>query len=311
MGKKSKKKKAKPTPSTSNNTPEASDASGECWICLDGGPDDAGQPLVRDCSCRGVSAGFAHLSCLVEYAEQKCDGNVVSTIDPSWTEPFKVCPNCKQEYRSKLAIDLATACVDFVERKKPDCLWRRALALQMKLGANVVYGEYSAGKVEECGRMEEECLSVINQLKSNPYGSLMSILEGDVYMLLGCLHLERGNESGGRKAVEYYEKAKEIDGQGAFASADMRILEAKALFERGEGDDEEEDLAENVKSVQLYFQEMVKVHGEGSPEAIIHGRKLVAALKDVHRAVEAERLMTKIYTWAPSPRSRSYHDESF
>ena len=24
-----------------------------CWICLDEGPDGGGQPLVRDCSCRG------------------------------------------------------------------------------------------------------------------------------------------------------------------------------------------------------------------------------------------------------------------
>ena len=26
-----------------------------CWICLDSGPDEEGNPLVRDCSCRGNS----------------------------------------------------------------------------------------------------------------------------------------------------------------------------------------------------------------------------------------------------------------
>jgi hypothetical protein len=42
-----------------------------CYICLDEGPDEAGKPLVRDCSCRGDTAGFAHLSCIIEYADQK------------------------------------------------------------------------------------------------------------------------------------------------------------------------------------------------------------------------------------------------
>ena len=51
-------------------TMEFSDVA-SCYICLDEGPDEAGKPLVRDCSCRGDTAGFAHLSCIIEYAEQK------------------------------------------------------------------------------------------------------------------------------------------------------------------------------------------------------------------------------------------------
>ena len=42
-----------------------------CWICLDGEVDGPRGGLVRDCSCRGDDSGFAHFSCLVEYAEQK------------------------------------------------------------------------------------------------------------------------------------------------------------------------------------------------------------------------------------------------
>lgn len=26
-----------------------------CWVCLDSGIDEEGNPLVRDCSCRGSS----------------------------------------------------------------------------------------------------------------------------------------------------------------------------------------------------------------------------------------------------------------
>ncbi len=52
-----------------------------CYICLDEGPDEAGKPLVRDCSCRGDTAGFAHLSCIIEYAEQKSKQAADSDLD--------------------------------------------------------------------------------------------------------------------------------------------------------------------------------------------------------------------------------------
>jgi len=42
-----------------------------CFICMDEGPDRLGNPLRRECSCRGESAGWSHLSCLVEYAKKK------------------------------------------------------------------------------------------------------------------------------------------------------------------------------------------------------------------------------------------------
>ena len=34
-----------------------------CIICLDRGD----EPLLRNCACRGPTAGFAHMSCLVRY----------------------------------------------------------------------------------------------------------------------------------------------------------------------------------------------------------------------------------------------------
>jgi hypothetical protein len=40
-----------------------------CYLCLDGDLDETGQPLRRDCACRGTDAGFVHLSCLTNYAE--------------------------------------------------------------------------------------------------------------------------------------------------------------------------------------------------------------------------------------------------
>ena len=74
-----------------------------CWICLEEGPDENGQPLRRDCSCRGDS-GYMHVSCVVRYAEQKsCDAYLPShTITHCEIErvfnPWRSCSNCNHNH---------------------------------------------------------------------------------------------------------------------------------------------------------------------------------------------------------------------
>ena len=84
-----------------------------CWICLGEGDDTDGQ-LRRACACRGESAGFAHLSCLAEYAKQKCK------VVPDWmaadfTTPWVYCSNCEQPFMGTLGLDMANEFVSFVE----------------------------------------------------------------------------------------------------------------------------------------------------------------------------------------------------
>src|SRR6056300_910124 len=88
-----------------------------CWICLEEGPDESGQPLRRDCSCRGEHAGFAHLSCTINYAKQKSK-NAAETYEfrtNVFVEPWEKCHHCKQKFRSNLALELSAACVTFAE----------------------------------------------------------------------------------------------------------------------------------------------------------------------------------------------------
>jgi hypothetical protein len=84
-----------------------------CYFCLGEEADDEGMPLLRDCSCRGDS-GFAHLSCLTKYAEQKCkqapDGDI-----STFSNPWNKCNNCKQPFQGRLSIDLVSAFVEFAE----------------------------------------------------------------------------------------------------------------------------------------------------------------------------------------------------
>ena len=87
-----------------------------CYFCLGEEADEEGMTLVRDCSCRGDSAGFAHLSCLVKYAEQmsKRIGEGNGDLIP-YAMPWHTCNYCKQPFQNQLSLDLAFAFVSFAE----------------------------------------------------------------------------------------------------------------------------------------------------------------------------------------------------
>ena len=84
-----------------------------CYFCYDA-VDVAGQPLRRDCACRGTDAGFVHLACLTNYAETK---SMQASDTKDFRKPWRVCPGCHQEYQNELAIDIANKFVSFVRRQ--------------------------------------------------------------------------------------------------------------------------------------------------------------------------------------------------
>ena len=107
------------------------DGEAVCYLCLHGwGVNDAGQPLRRDCACRGTDAGFVRLSCLAKHAafhETK-----------EFSKPWHTCPHCHQYYQNKLSINVATEFVSFVWGQYPDDTERRMEALYIKLCACVL-----------------------------------------------------------------------------------------------------------------------------------------------------------------------------
>ena len=59
-----------------------------CYLCLDA-QHESGEPLRRDCSCRGGS-GWVHVSCLVGYAENRSSRSRNSAdLKKAWQD----CPN--------------------------------------------------------------------------------------------------------------------------------------------------------------------------------------------------------------------------
>ena len=67
-----------------------------CIICLDRGD----EPLHRNCACRGPTAGFAHMTCLVRYV-----ATAAKTNFRLWFE----CGTCKQHYFGATQLGLARA----------------------------------------------------------------------------------------------------------------------------------------------------------------------------------------------------------
>jgi len=101
----------------SNTAVNDGEEAPSCYICLDDDLDASGGEVRRDCSCRGPSAGFVHLSCLAKYAEEKYLSNVKAF---NWAERgllWKHCPTCKHEYQSEFAVDLAKLFVSCMERR--------------------------------------------------------------------------------------------------------------------------------------------------------------------------------------------------
>ena len=90
-----------------------------CYICLEDGPDEKGQPLIRACSCRGETSAGYHLSCIISYAKAKTK-EAVETYeagDGDWDffgHHWMKCVNCKREYEESLCVELAKGMVDYV-----------------------------------------------------------------------------------------------------------------------------------------------------------------------------------------------------
>ena len=82
---------AAPAPPTTAAPSEA-----VCFICLDRGV----EPLHRNCACRGPTAGFAHMSCLVRY--------VSSAAETNWRR-WVECGTCEQHYFGATKLGLARA----------------------------------------------------------------------------------------------------------------------------------------------------------------------------------------------------------
>ena len=276
-----------------------------CWICLDQEPDDEGKPLVRDCACRGNDAGYAHLSCIINYATKKCDEARKFTIGIA-IEPWETCPNCLQNFKNDLAIHLSAAFVSYAKTT----YGFPGSSLDDKMNIMTALNQHSESMKERAmdrGEMKDrdatkdiihELLAMVDQAKvdhniddwvrmaptSDEFQSYKSIsrYEAHGYFSLGLLCADDQGEASG-----FYEKARDL-----FTSVgDINLARHVERMEQFESGDNPDVQLENKK--KLYFH-CIEKFGADSETTIQSGIAFATSLRMSYYSIDAERLATQL-----------------
>jgi len=272
---------------------DVNDDAPVCYICLDNGPDESGQPIRRDCSCRGSDCGFAHISCLAKFAEQKTeiwDGYSVGDL----SEPWVMCPCCLQPHQNELAVDLANEFVSYVVKEHSSDLLLYLYALDHKLCALVARSINGIQMKRESNRIANTMLFVIRKLKADRrymFDQCIAIIESSVYNRLGQITLVEDLD-GYKKAIEYFEKcrdlAKAVHYSEGVAIADNNIIGTKKVYGKDISSDE------YLKQAQAFYQLQVDVSGQGSVDILKAALNVAIALKGTNQRRQAEELLSRL-----------------
>jgi hypothetical protein len=265
-----------------------------CYLCHDGGTDEADQPLRRDCACRGTDAGFVHLSCLAEFASFQSKQATSGMI--KFIKPWRVCPSCHQFYQNNLAIDIVTEFVLFVQGQYPDDTKRQVESLYSKLRA--IMGMLK--RLQPVQKREAEdtanlLLSFIDRMKTevSPLTRRYSHFEADVYNALGGIVLDEGTDESARRAVAHFENALEVNeaigNAEGIATAKRNIAYAKSKYEGGNNNEE------LLKASQDVYKMRVARLGEEHENTINAGKIYALRLRQANREEEARDLLMKLF----------------
>ena len=278
-----------------------------CYFCLGEEADDEGSTLVRDCSCRGDSAGFAHFSCLVNYAKQKC------ILNDSFSEPWKICNICKQPFQGQLSIDLASAFVSFAEATyghEGNNQWDKLKvlsSLSMKIELALSRDDKETVKVDS-----KKMLSIIDhtteELKMSGWIHMPKYSEEYKYNEALCGNYEAfahirfamgsldGSDDSNKVAIGNLEKARAIynlfDRKDKVKFIDSQISVLNAMLQKA--NPVTNSFFQVVKNC---YERDLKSHGMNSAVTIDSGLNYARiVLSPAFHHIEAERLATQVVT---------------
>ena len=280
---------------SSNNVSNEDESS--CWICLDDGADEGGNPLVRDCSCRG-SLGLVHLSCLIEYAKHKTElkydgrGTIKShAAAMKFRKPWEYCPCCLQWYGGNILHNLAAEFAAFVEEKYADNKSYILEALLLKLEA--AQERKHSPNALVTGR---KILSLIKQVKNGNFiAPRWKDIELHVFSLLGSVYLNMGTRENLIVAAEwlnaYLDLSKErgINDAGNIAAVNVNLSIVNAKLGRRTNAESE------LENMKILYEQHVKSYGKESVSAIKTGRCYATHLMKAHKGIAAKQLLLELY----------------
>jgi hypothetical protein len=280
-----------------------------CYFCLGEEADEEGNLPVRDCSCRGDSAGFAHLSCLAQYAEQKSkqasDGEMAA-----FSNPWRYCNNCKQPFENQLSVDLASAFVEFAQatyghegNNKWDKL-RVMESLRLKIVALTKCKSF-----KERMKTINNLLSTIDQTKKDYkmsrwihmpkdseeyqyYRLLCGNYEAFAYDYLG---IAAYTNEGAEIAIAHFKKARAIynlvDMVDGVQYMENKIATTTVNIEAVVNDQNRKSVLEIATN---NYENELKRFAMNSTDAILSGLNYARALRIDNHCIESERLVTKL-----------------
>ncbi|KAL3798449.1 hypothetical protein ACHAW5_007401 [Stephanodiscus triporus] len=298
-----------------------------CYFCLDEGPDEEGEPLVRDCSCRGDSAGFAHLSCIVHYAEHK---STLEANSPAFTTSWEDCPNCKQPYQNKLSLDLASAFVSFAEvtygcpeNSKWDkinvmhSLRSKIIILNNIMHSKSLYSSQDSGMLKvECETLIKKLLSMVERMKKDEkmdgwvhmprtsfeynFCEMIGVFEAFGYGCFGAsMSLDKTEESN-NTSIKYFEKARIIYNLFGKKKKSKEMESHIEIFRARSAKSNEDDT--NVRATDIFeklrinYETKLELHGLTSVVTMAAGLDYAKVLLNYNHGIEAERIVMKLVT---------------
>jgi hypothetical protein len=287
-----------------------------CYFCLGEEGDEEGKPLVRDCSCRGNS-GFAHFSCLAKYAEQKCRAAVDMA---SFREPWHKCNNCKQPFQNQLSIDLASAYVIFAKETyghDGNNKWDKMKVIDSLQFKIYVLNKLPNADVDDEKDLIDQLLDTVTQTKQDlnmnrwvhmPKGSeeyqyykgLCGNYEAYAHKQLGGMFLRDNSEEGFKAMMQYLKKARAIynlvDMKGDVLEVDT-LISIKAAIKQAANDGMSSSTINcTLQEARNTYKRSINDFGMNAEATIKLGLHYANALHIVKHCIEAERLVTKLYT---------------
>jgi hypothetical protein len=291
-----------------NRNETATPDGAACYFCLDEGPDETGKPVVRDCSCRGNDAGYAHLSCMIKYAEQKSKSLVGKA---GFNEPWYKCLSCKQPFKDQLALEMTSAFISFTEstfghpRQSYNDKLCLMYALQLRVGTILdLQREFLMNNCHKLGMLKKtvpvdegkmlsnKLLSMVKQIKEKEQMThsqlklLRCTFEARNYNYLAVLSYLDDIEEG----LAYYEKA--LDIYLLFGIKDEAKAVQSSINLMRASSESSTAFTENAKSVYEYN---IEKNGLTSEHTMRFGLNYVEHhLLKMHHYNEAESLAMKL-----------------
>jgi tetratricopeptide (TPR) repeat protein len=215
----------------------AEDTKGQtCYICTQALHWKTKEGLVRMCACRGT-AGFAHVSCLVEqakllFAEAEENNLAHEVLGDRWTR-WETCSLCKQKYHGVVKCALGWACwKTYVGRPETDKI-RLAAISEVGNGLSAALRHEDALSVRKAELAMKRRLITSEAVILNVQGSLAR-----TYSLLGrteeALSMQRDVYAGSLKLYgeEDIDTLREASNYASILGDLKRFEEAKALLRK-------------------------------------------------------------------------------